>query len=85
MPFLLSKRSYRPTLNEHSVDVGDMVIEEVIDMCVYINGKRFAGAAVHNGFLIVGKVKAYAFKLYNVSSAISVRREDETILYSLSR
>jgi hypothetical protein len=85
MPFLLSKRSYRLTLNEHSVDVGDMVIEEVIDMCVHVNGKRFAGAAVYNGFLIVGKVKAYAFELYNVSSAISVRREDETILYSLSR
>lgn len=55
MPFLLSKRSYRPTLNEHSIDVGKAVVEEVIDMCVYIDGKRFARAAIHDGFLIVGK------------------------------
>ena len=85
MPFLLLKRLYEPTLNEHGVDMGDAVVEEVIDVCVHVDGNRFARAAVHDGFLIVGKVKACAFELYNVSSGVLARREDEIILYSLSR
>lgn len=85
MPFLLLKRLYEPTLNEHGVDIGNAVVEEVIDMCVHVDGKRFARAAIHDGFLIVSEVKACTFELYNVSSGVLAQREDEIILYSLSR